>query len=117
MKKIMSDASKIGYHSVMDEVMAAEEKGIGAYEMCIASELSAAVGERCRAMRHNKAREILEGSVEELYRIALNVFHGSACASTPKDAAYGTVKCFIQCGMDVKKTEKCAKSKIFALMC
>ena len=113
----MSDASRIGYHAVMDEVMAAEAKGIGAYEMCIVSELSAAVGERCRAMRHKKAREVLEGSVEELYRIALDVFHGSACASTPKDAAQGTVKCFIQCGMDVKKTEKYAKSKMFALMC
>ena len=52
-----------------------------------------------------------------VYRIALNVFYGSACASTPKDAAQGTVKCFIQCGMDVKKTEKYAKSKMFALMC
>lgn len=113
----MSDASKSGYHAVMDEVMAAEAKGIGAYEMCIASELSASVGERCMAMRHKKAREVLEGSVEELYSIALDVFHGSACASTPKDAAQGTVKCFIQCGMDVKKTEKYAKSKMFALMC
>lgn len=113
----MSDASKIGYHAVMDEVMAAEAKGIGAYEMCIASELSAAVGERCRTMRHKKAREVLEGSVEELYRIALYVFHGSACASTPKDAAQGTVKCFIQCGMDMQKTEKYAKSEMFALMC
>ena len=87
----MSDASKSGYHAVMDEVMAAEAKGIGAYEMCIAS-------------------------VEELYRIALDVFHGSACASTPKDAAHGTVKCFIQCGMDVKRTEEYAKSMMFALM-
>ena len=113
----MSDASKSGYRAVMDEVMAAESKGIGAYEMCIALELSAAVGERCRTMRHKKAKEILEGSVEELYRIALDVFHGSACASTPKDAAHGTVKCFIQCEMDVKKTEKYAKSKMFALMC
>ena len=101
----------------MDEVMAAEAKGIGAYEMCIASELSAAVGERCRAMRHKKAKGIVLDSVEELYRIALDVFRSSAGACTPKDAAYGTVKCFISCGMDVKKTEKYAKSKMFALMC
>ena len=112
----MSDASKIGYHAVMDEVIAAAGKGIGAYEMCIASELSVAVGE-CRAMRHKKARELLDGSVEDLYKIALDVFYGSACASTPKDAAQGTLKCFIHCGMDVKKTEKYAKSKMFALMC
>lgn len=113
----MSDASKSGYHAVMDEVIAAEAKGIGVYEMCIASELSASVGEQCRAMRHKKARDILKGSIEDLYRIALDVFHGSACASTPKDAAQGTIKCFINCGMDVKNTEKYAKSNIFALMC
>ena len=120
MSLMATDSPKSGYYSyyaAMDAVMAAEAKGIGAYEMCIASELTAAVKERCKAMRHKKAKDMLLGSVEELYRIAIDVYHGSGCASTPKDAAHGTVKCFIQCGMDAKKTESYAKSKMFALIC
>lgn len=113
----MSEASKIGYHAVMDAVMAAESGGIGAYDMCVAVELAAAVGERCKAMRLKKAKGMLLAAAEDLYRIAIDVFNSSAGACTPKDAAYGTVKCFISCGMDVKKTETYAKSKMFALMC
>ena len=113
----MSEDSKIGYHAVMDAVTAAEADGIGAYDMCVAVELAAAVKERVKGMRLKKAKGIVLYSVEELYRIALDVFRSSAGACTPKDAAYGTVKCFISCGMDVQKTENYAKSKMFALIC
>lgn len=111
------NASKAGYRAVMDAVASAEADGIGAYDMCVAVELYAAVKERVEGMRIKSAKGIVLGSVEDLFRISLDVFHGSAGACTPKDAAQGTVKCFIQCGMDVKKTEKYAKSKMFALMC
>ena len=111
------NASRAGYRAVMDAVSAAEEDGIGAYDMCVAVELYEAVKECVDGIRIKMANGIVLGSVEDLFRIALDVFHGSAGACTPKDAAQGTVKCFIHCGMDVKKTEKYAKSKIFALMC
>lgn len=113
----MSDASKIGYHAVMDAVIAAEACGIDAYDMCVAVELAAAVKERVKGMRLKKAKGIVLDSVAELYRISIDVFRRSAGACTPKDAAYGTVKCFISCGMDVQKTENYAKSKMFALIC
>ena len=116
-KSVMSEASKIGYHAVMEAVTAAEAGGIGAYDMCVAVELTAAVKERVKGMRLKKAKGIVLDSVDELYRIALDVFRSSAGACTPKDAAYGTVKCFISCGMDVQKTENYAKSKMFALIC
>lgn len=111
------NASRAGYRAVMDAVAAAEADGIGAYDMCVAVELYAAVKERVEGMRLKRAKGIVLGSVEDLFRIALNAFHGSAGACTPKDAAQGTVKCFIQCGMDVQKTEKYAKSEMFSLMC
>lgn len=113
----MSEASKIGYHAVMDAITAAEAGGISAYDMCVAVELAAAVKERVKGMRLKKAKGLVLDSVDELYRIAIDVFHSSAGACTPKDAAYGTVKCFILCGMDVQKTENYAKSKMFALIC
>lgn len=101
----------------MDAVSAAEEDGIGAYDMCVAVELYEAVKECVEGIRIKRANGIVLGSVEDLFWIAIDVFHGSAGACTPKDAAKGTVKCFIHCGMDLKKTEKYAKSNIFALMC
>lgn len=111
------NASRAGYRAVMDAVSAAEEDGIGAYDMCVAVELYAAVKECVDGMRINRAKGIVLGSVEDLYRIAIDVFRNSAGACTPKDAAQGTVKCFISCGMDVKKTEIYAKSDMFAIMC
>ena len=105
------------YRSVMDAVSAAKEDGIVVYDMCVAVELYEAVNECVEGIRLKRANGIVLGSVDDLFQIALDVFYGSAGACTPKDAAQGTVKCFIHCGMDVKKTEKYAKSKMFALMC
>lgn len=111
------NASRASYRAAMDAVAAADENGIGVYDMCVAVELYEAVKERIDGMRFKRAKGIVLGSMEALYRIAMDVFTSSAGACTPKDAAQGTVKCFISCGMDVKKTEICAKSDMFAIMC
>lgn len=105
------------YASAAKALEAAEADGVGAYDMCVAHELRSAVKDRVDGMRLKKAKGMVLAATEDLYRIAIDVFNSSAGACTPKDAAYGTVKCFISCGMDVKKTERYAKSKMFALMC
>jgi hypothetical protein len=105
------------YSSAIKALEAAESDGVCAYDMCVAYELRAAVYECVKGIRFKKAKGMVLGAIEDLYRIAIGVFNGSAGASTPKDAAQGAVRCFLSCGMDVKKTEKYAKSKMFALMC
>jgi hypothetical protein len=109
--------NRVVYSSAVKSLEAAEADGVGAYDMCVAHELRAAVTECVNRVRLKKAKGMILAATEDLYRIAIGVFSGSAGACTPKDAAQGTVKCFIKCGMDAKKTEECAKSKIFAIMC
>ena len=95
---IQSEAARLLSQVRTDRAIdAAQIKGIIQTLDSLVLNTEAAVKERVKGMRLKKAKGIVLDSVDELYRIALDVFRSSAGACTPKDAAYGTVKCFISC--------------------
>lgn len=106
----------VGYGEALSAVEEAAGKGVGVYEMVIAFELEYAVSEKRKAFgRRKKAIEKLEADAPLLYDAALSVFLKSAGGCTPRDAASGIVRSYLNCGMDVKRARAFSEMADFAV--
>lgn len=108
--------SIVGYGDALSAVEEAAEKGVGVYEMAIAFELKRAVSEKRKAFgRRKKAIEKLECDVPLLYDAAVELFRKAAGGCSPMDAAQGTIRSYLNCGMDVNRARAYAQVVDFAV--
>lgn len=87
------------------------------YEVGIARIIRMLSDEKSAKMKRRKAAvEKLTRDVPVLFEIAVEVYIGSAGASTPRDSAENVVSCYMGTGMDVETVRKMARSSQFAYL-
>lgn len=94
-----------------------EKMGVSDYEAKIARTIMAISKVSASKLRRKKGVvEKLMLDLPDLFEIAVDVYVGSAGASTPSDSAKNVMSCYMRFGMDLDRVRKMAKSSQFAYL-
>ena len=105
------------YEDAMAASDTLEKMGVSDYEVGIARIIRDMSNVSASKLRRRKgAVEKLMLDLPGLFEIAVDVYVGSAGASTPRDCANDVMSCYINSGMDLDRVRSMARSSQFVYL-